>query len=155
MRKPHRWLPGLLLAIVLLGTTAGLARATEPLDDPRPADFIWVEIVHPRHGQVLESPNTTVRVRLHPLGHVLPDKLYRLHLLLSHHGEVEGTVHLDRQGNHSAEPIVLRPGEREVAVDVRLPDSSAIYSLEAYADDFVPFSNRAHVIFGVNSYLRQ
>ena len=38
---------------------------------------------------------------------------------------------------------------------VLLPDQTAVYTLEAYADDFVPFSNRAQVIFGVNTYLRQ
>lgn len=155
MMQRERWRLGLLLLLGMVVGAAGLARATEPLEDPRPADFVRVEILHPQHGQVLERSNTTVRVRLHPLGEVPPDKLFRLHLLLSQHGEDDGARQLNREGNPSPEPIVLEPGEQEVAIPLVLPDQSAIYSLEAYAEDFMPFSNRAHVMFGVNAYLRQ
>jgi|GEM_PF-2679411 len=149
----HKWLLGLLCTVGIVLGGYRLTRATEPLESPRPWDFVKVDILSPRHGDVLKTGTTRVRVRVEPMGTTASDKSFRLHLVLKHEGDDASSTQLDRQGRTTTTPIQLEPGEVEVEIPLKLSDEGGVYSLEAYTDDFAPFSNRAHVMFGINPYL--
>lgn len=53
-----------------------------------------------------------------------------------------------RTGEAAAEPISLKPGEREIQIPLKLRDNG-VYTIEAYLTEFVPFSNRVLIKFGI------
>lgn len=143
MRK--HWLV-LMAATLTLGGVPLLgghfARATTPTETPRPTDFTRVEIVAPRHGDVFKAPPASAVVRVHQ-----PQGAAQVGLQLRFQFDGQD---LDRQGRVTSGSISLQPGEREIAVPLALK-GNGVYTLEAYLTEFVPFSNRELIRFGVNN----
>jgi len=147
MRAQQFLLVAAFTAMTVLSRPAG---ATEPLDSPRPQDFVRVEILEPRHGLVQSADHTTVRVRVTPLGGY--SGRLNLRVTVMRLGQDDSRRMMDRQGNPVREPFYLRDGESVVEIPVQLT-GTGIHSIEAETGSFQPFSNRAEVKIGVNPYL--